>query len=140
MDLYAENILDHYRHPRCKTRLPSPTVTHDEVNLSCGDAVTLDLLINGDHLQEIGWEGGGCAISQAAMSLLSEKLQGESLEDVESLKKEDVYELLGVPVGPRRTKCALLGFHTLKNALRKFHGEQSQGWMDTVESGAAHGN
>lgn len=132
MDLYAENILDHYRHPRGKQRLPSPSVTHDEVNLSCGDAVTLDLLIADGHLGAIGWEGSGCAISQAAMSMLCEELTGKSLEDIELLKKEDVYELLGVPVGPRRTKCALLSLHTLKNAVRKLKGEAAQGWAETV--------
>lgn len=138
MDLYAENILDHYRHPRGKSRLPSPSVTHEEVNLSCGDAITLDLTIKNDHIHDIGWEGSGCAISQAAMSMLSEELVGKSLKGVEALTKEDVYGLLGVPIGPRRTKCALLCLHTLKNAVRKFRGEEVQGWIMTIEDGAAH--
>ena len=132
MDLYAENILDHYRHPRGKQRLRSPSVTHDEVNLSCGDSVTLDLQVTDGRITSIGWEGSGCAISQAAMSMLAEELVGKSLSDVESLKKEDAYALLGVPIGPRRTKCALLALQTLKNAVRKFTGEKAQGWAETV--------
>ena len=132
MDLYAENILDHYRHPRGKSRLPSPTVTHEELNLSCGDALTVDLLIDGDRIRSVGWEGSGCAISQAAMSMLSEALVGKSLQEVDALQKEDVYELLGVPIGPRRVKCALLCLYAVKNAGRKFKKEQPQEWTETV--------
>lgn len=119
MDLYAENILDHYRHPRGKQALESPTVKHEEVNVSCGDALTVSLKIENERVTEVGWEGSGCAVSQAAMSMLSEELAGKSLKEVESLKKEDVYELLGVPIGPRRVKCALLGLDAIMNALRK---------------------
>ncbi len=128
MDLYAENILDHYRHPRGKQAITSPSVTHEEVNVSCGDSLTVYLSIDDGHLVKIGWEGSGCAISQAAMSMLIEELEGKSLEEIEALKKEDVYELLGVPVGPRRFKCALLGLMTLKNAVRKFRKEEVVGW------------
>ncbi|MSR87253.1 iron-sulfur cluster assembly scaffold protein [Candidatus Peribacteria bacterium] len=152
MDLYAENILDHYRHPRNKLPLPAgegrglpvrssegakagegvEEVTHEEVNLSCGDALTIGLSIKNDHVTGVGWEGSGCAISQAAMSLLSEELVGKSLKDIDAMKKETVYELLGVPVGPRRFKCALLCLHTLKNAVRKFRKEEVRGWSETV--------
>ena len=132
MDLYAENILEHYRHPLHKGKLSSPTVIHEEVNLSCGDALTVQLLIKDDRVQNIGWEGTGCAISQAAMSMLSEELSGKSVKEVEEMRKEDINNLLGVPIGPRRFKCAYLSLHTLKNALRKFRHEQSQGWVDTV--------
>ncbi len=148
MDLYAENILDHYRHPRNKN-LPSPSgrgvgarpapersdwcggeglVVHEEVNLSCGDSLTISLVITDDRITEIGWDGNGCAISQAAMSMLSEELMGKSLKEIELMEKKDIYELLGVPVGPRRFKCALLCLHTLKNAMRKMRGENAQGW------------
>ncbi len=139
MDLYAENILDHYRHPRNKNLLPQQRekgrdeggqrISHEEVNLSCGDALTIHLQIADGQVTAMWWEGSGCAISQAAMSMLTEELSGKSLDDVDALTKENVYELLGVPVGPRRTKCALLGLHTLKNAVRKFRGEEMQGWV-----------
>lgn len=131
MDLYAENILDHYRHPRGKQALPSPSVTHEEVNLSCGDALTVQLQIEGDRVTSVGWEGSGCAISQAAMSMLSEELAGKLLKEIESMQKESVYDLLGVPIGPRRVKCALLCLHAVKNAVREYKGQPMQGWMET---------
>jgi nitrogen fixation NifU-like protein len=130
MDLYAENILDHYRHPRGKELLPSPTVDHEEVNLSCGDALRLQLQLRDGHVERIGWSGTGCAISQAAMSMLAEDMAGRSVADLERVRKEDIFSLLGVPVGPRRTKCALLALHTLKNALRKARGEAPQRWLE----------
>lgn len=132
MDLYAENILDHYRHPRGKQALPSPTVTHEEVNVSCGDSLTISLTIKDDRIIAVGWEGSGCAISQAAMSMLSEEIVGKSLSDIGAIQKENVFELLGVPVGPRRIKCALLCLHTVKNALRKSQARDSQAWTETM--------
>ena len=132
MDVYAENILDHYRHPRGKVAPESPTVSHEEINVSCGDALTIQLIINDEKVTEVGWEGTGCAISQAAMSMMSEELAGKSVADLEKLTKENIYEMLGVPIGPRRVKCALLGLHALKNALRKSKDEEVQGWTETI--------
>ena len=92
MDLYAENILDHYRHPRGKNRLEKPTVTHNETNVSCGDSLTVDLIVDDGKITDIGWDGTGCAISQAGMSILTEELEGSTLEN---LSADDMYKLLG---------------------------------------------
>ncbi len=133
MDIYAENILDHYKHPRGKREVPEATAEHEEVNWSCGDALTISIKLDGDKIVEFGWDGHGCAISQASMSLLSEELEGKTPEEIDKLQKDDVYALLGVPIGPRRFKCALLSLHTLKNALRKAKGLPAQDWLETVE-------
>ena len=132
MNLYAENILDHYRHPRGKKHVASPTVAHEEVNVSCGDTLTLNLKIEDGMIKEIGWEGTGCAVSQASMSMLSEELEGMSVADAERLGKAEINALLNVPIGPRRFKCAFLSLHTLKNALRTLRAEKPQGWLETV--------
>ncbi len=132
MDLYAENILDHYRHPRHKSVLKNPTVTHKEENVSCGDTVELSLSMKDAKILEIGWSGEGCAISQAAMSMLSEELIGKTTDEALSIATDHIHELLGVPVGPRRTKCALLCLHTLKNTLRAAKNEPVQSWTETV--------
>ncbi len=132
MDLYAENILDHYRHPRHCGHLSSPSVSHREENISCGDDLTLELTIDGDMITQVSWSGTGCAISQAAMSMLAEELSGMRMDDACVLKPQHVYDLLGVPIGPRRFKCALLGLHTLKNALCTHAHAPLKSWVETV--------
>ncbi len=136
MDLYAENILEHYRHPRGTGTLRDATVTHEEINHSCGDAITLQLKIDDGKVSASAWQGTGCAISQASMSMLSEELLGKKALELEALTTKRMYELLSVPIGPRRFKCALLSLHTLKNALRKARGEPVQTWTETVGSDA----
>jgi nitrogen fixation NifU-like protein len=136
MDLYAENILDHFRHPRNYGKPLEATVEHEEVNLACGDALHLWLKIAGSseksQIVDVGWTGTGCAISQASMSLLSEELRGMEEEQVLQLRKEDIHALLGVPIGPRRIKCALMSLHCLKNAFHKAMGSPLQSWLETV--------
>jgi len=132
MDIYSENVLDHYRHPRGKRTLPSPSVEHQEINLSCGDELTLQLQLKDGTIADLAWTGVGCAISQAGMSILSEELEGKTAAEALALTQQDVRDLLGVPVGPRRFKCALLCLHTLKNALRKAEGLPPQNWLDAV--------
>jgi len=133
MDIYAENILEHFRHPRNKGTLTGATVKHEEANHACGDTVAISLQIKNGKILRTQWEGTGCAISQAAMSLLSERLVGMNIETAAQLHKKDVLELLGIPVSTRRMKCALLCLHTLKNALHIAEGGKTQNWLDTVE-------
>ncbi len=132
MDLYAENILDHYRRPRGKTPLPGATVTHHERNASCGDDLTVSLKIKDGAIAGVGWDGQGCAISQAGMSLLSEHLTGMTTADATALTPATMLEWLGVPVGPRRQKCALLALHALRNALRSAEGLPPSTWAETL--------
>ena len=119
MDLYAENILDHFRNPRNKGTLEDPTLEHEEKNTLCGDELTVQLVLNGETIEKLQWEGRGCAISQAAISMLSEELQGASKEHALQLTKDDIFAMLGVPIGPRRLKCALLCLDAVHNALTK---------------------
>jgi nitrogen fixation NifU-like protein len=132
MDLYAEHILEHSKQPQNKGLLPQASVQHEEINHSCGDAVTLSLFIENDIIQSVGWEGSGCAISQAAMSMLSEMLTNLPVHRAVELRRQDILDMLGVPVGTRRLKCALLSLHVLKNALRKFQSQPPQEWTETV--------
>lgn len=133
MDLYADQILDHYKHPRHAGPLAGALANHEEVNLSCGDRVKIETIVDGNGvLADIGWTGSGCAISQAGMSLLAEKVVGRRVEELLTFKKPDVLELLGVPVSERRMKCALLGLHALQNALRLQQGLPVRSWAETV--------
>jgi nitrogen fixation NifU-like protein len=114
-DFYRENILDHYRNPRNKGRLENPTHTHEEDNPLCGDVIRIDLHINdGDVIDQVRFDGHGCAISQASASMLTEMIQDKTLEEAKELSKEDILEALGIEIGPVRLKCALLSLKVLK--------------------------
>lgn len=132
MDLYADQILDHYKHPRHIGTIDNASCEHREANLSCGDTVTLRLAIEDGIIRNVGWNGEGCAISQAGMSLLSEHIMGMGTAAALALTKNDILALLGVPVSERRLKCALLGLHTLQNTLRIHMAMPTRTWAETV--------
>lgn len=134
MDLYADQILEHYKSPHHAGALADPGIAHEEVNLSCGDRIRVEAQIDNGILRDIGWTGTGCAISQAGMSMLSDAVLGKPVEELLSLRGKDVLALLGVPISERRLKCALLGLHALQNALRTHGGLPSQSWSETVAS------
>ena len=117
-DFYRENILDHYRNPRNKGRLENPTHTHEEHNPLCGDIIRIDLHVNGDNvIDQVRFDGKGCAISQASASMLTEMIQGKTLDEAKQLSKEDILEALGIEIGPVRLKCALLSLKVLKAGI-----------------------
>ena len=114
-DFYRENILDHYRNPRNKGRLENATHSHEENNPLCGDVIRIDLHVTDDNvIDQVSFEGQGCAISQASASMLTEMIQGKTLDEVKQLGKEDILEGLGIEIGPVRLKCALLSLKVLK--------------------------
>ncbi|MFH1770415.1 MAG: Fe-S cluster assembly sulfur transfer protein SufU [archaeon] len=117
-DMYREEILDHYKNPRNKGKLKTETVSHKEINPLCGDEIKIMLKIKSDKIEDIGFIGTGCAISQASISMLTEKIKGMKISDVKKIKKEDVLRFLGIPISPVRIKCALLSFDTLKNTIK----------------------
>lgn len=132
--LYQEVILDHYKHPHRKGLQDGDIQVH-HINPSCGDEITLSLKINGDKVESITWDGAGCSISQASVSIMSDLLtdrsvaeadkvmdsfiemmqsKGQDLGDEELL--EDGVALAGVSKYPARIKCALLGWMAYKDA------------------------
>ena len=116
-DFYRENILDHYKNPRNAGHLEHPTTTADGVNPLCGDELSVELEIEGDTVQDVRFNGRGCAISQAAASMISDVVKGKSVAEVRALGSEDVLEELGIPLSPIRLKCALLSVNVLRVAL-----------------------
>jgi nitrogen fixation NifU-like protein len=117
-DFYRENILDHYRNPRNKGQLENPTHRHEEHNPLCGDVIRIDLHVNDDGIiEQVRFDGEGCAISQASASMLTEMIQGKSLDEAKRLSKEDILEALGIDIGPVRLKCALLSLKVLKASV-----------------------
>lgn len=108
LELYKENVLDHYKNPLNKKVLENYTHTARELNPLCGDELTIYLLIEDYLVKDVSFQGKGCAISQAAASLFTEKIKGMSLKDAQKLGKEEIFSLLGVPITYSREKCALL--------------------------------
>jgi nitrogen fixation protein NifU and related proteins len=113
-DLSRENILDHARAPRHWGLLHPADVDHTEENPLCGDSLHLTLRFD-DHfvIQEVGWEGHGCAISQASASMLGERLIGMTLNDARQISREEMLQMVGLALSPNRMKCALLSLKAL---------------------------
>lgn len=121
--MFTEIILDYYRHPRNHGALKNADVTAKDTNPLCGDAIAMSLKFDGNTVKEIKFEGTGCAISQAAASMLTELVEGKPVDDIRKLNKEDVLTLLNIPISPVRLKCALLGLKVLKMAAYQKLGE-----------------
>lgn len=116
MSPYEEVILDHWRNPRNKGRLADPDMVGVEVNPLCGDAVRLELKVQDGRVSEVRFDGQGCAISQAAASLLTELVQGRTLEELRAMKDEELLTGLGGVI-KTRLRCALLPMQALRRAL-----------------------
>ncbi len=114
MDLYHEAILEHYRDPRNWGTLDPADIDHEESNPLCGDRLRLTMRVKDGKITEVGWDGEGCAISQASASMLGEILVGKTLEEARAISKEDILDLLGIELGPVRLKCALLSLKVMK--------------------------
>jgi nitrogen fixation NifU-like protein len=119
-EIYRENILDHYREPHHHGLLEIADISEQGHNPICGDELGISLQI-GEHntVSDICWTGHGCAISQASMSMLSDQLIGMPLANVLKLDKQTVFDMLGIPVGPARMKCALLSLRTVQKGIMK---------------------
>ncbi len=99
--LYREVILDHYKNPRGHGLLDAADAQAEGQNPLCGDEVTVSLRFDGETISEVGFEGRGCAISQAATSMLTEIVVGRSAEDVARMPKEELLEEIGIPLDAR---------------------------------------
>ncbi len=134
--LYQEIILDHYKHPQHKGLLSTYDSQVHHVNPSCGDEITLNLALENNSISSISWDGVGCSISQASVSIMSDLVIGKSVDEaqlvldnfVELMQSkgvktgdpailEDAVSLAGVSKFPARIKCALLGWMAYKDAV-----------------------
>jgi len=134
-NLYQEVILDHYKNPQNKKLSPNFDAQVHHVNPSCGDEIDLNITINDGTVAAITWDGVGCSISQASVSILTDLLIGKSVSDAYKIFDEfvalmqskgtitgdedlleDAVALAGVSKYPARIKCALLGWMAFKDA------------------------
>ncbi len=126
MDIYAQNILDRYKKPFHKDKAIDATVQHKEANHSCGDIVDVQLKIEDGKITDYSFSGNGCAISQASADMMGDLTEGMTTEEIISLTKEEIYEMLGIEISVRRSKCALLSLLAIQNALLN----ESKSWSD----------
>ena len=133
-DLYQEVVLEHKRAPRNFGHLPHPTHRAEGTNPSCGDQIAVELMLNGDRLEDIRFTGHACAICMASTSMMTEAVKGRDVaaaqalqqhfravltgaEDPDSAPLGKLISLAGVRQYPSRIKCALLGWHALRHAI-----------------------
>lgn len=136
-ELYQQTILEHNRSPRNFKKLETANRTAEGNNPLCGDHITLYVRLDGDVIREIGFQGSGCAISQASASLMTAAVQGKTAVDAETLFHQfhdmvaggpeapadpktlgKLAAFAGVKEFPARVKCANLSWHTLHAALQ----------------------
>lgn len=133
-DLYQEVILDHSRSPHNFGTLPSATHNAKGHNPLCGDQVTIHLLLKDNRIEDLRFEGNGCAISKSSASVMTDTVKGKTREEVEALfnqfhalvtngdksgldETDRLSVFSGVSEFPTRVKCAVLAWHTLKSAM-----------------------
>lgn len=141
-NLYQEVILDHYKRPKNKSLRANPSIQVHHVNTSCGDELTLNLVVDAGLVKDLSWDGVGCSISQASASVMSELLIGKSSEAALALVEEfqemlqskgailgnedhlqDGVAFAGVAKFPARVKCALLAWMAFKDAISRTEGK-----------------
>lgn len=117
-DIYQERILAHYEEPHHCGHCPGATHAHEDDNPLCGDVVRLELAIDKQNRVAQAWfNGDGCCISQAAASMLTEKIEGLTVEQIKQLSAADMLDLFGVKLTPNRQKCCLLAWRVLQAAI-----------------------
>lgn len=123
---FIDFILDHYENPRHHGAMKDPDVVMRGGNPGCGDIVTMYLRLGpGERIEEVTFEGQGCTISQAAASIVTEKVLGKTLAEVTALNHELVVDEMGREVVENRLRCATLALNTVKAAERKYHAGQA---------------
>jgi nitrogen fixation NifU-like protein len=120
--LYREVILDHYKNPRGHGVIDSADAEAEGQNPLCGDEVSIAVAFDGDTIADVKFQGRGCAISQAATSMLMDMVKGRTAQEVASMSRDELLDEVGIPLTPVRLKCALLGLGVLKLALHKGRG------------------
>ncbi len=120
-DLYKEIILDHYQHPHNRGTLPDADISFEDSNPLCGDRVRIDMKVVDNVVVDIKFTGKGCAISQAAASMLTDEIKGKSLDEIRHMDKQVILDMLGIPLGPTRIKCALLPLKVVKAGAYGIH-------------------
>jgi len=125
-DLYDDHILDHYESPYHRGHVAHPTIAHEDENPLCGDQVHLEIVVDEhNRVKEAWFDGHGCAISQAAASILAREIEGKTLEELKKFQAPQMLDLLRVRLTASRQKCGLLSFKVLKTMIYTLDARKS---------------
>ena len=117
-EIYQEHVLDHYEDPYHSGRCPGATHADEGKNPLCGDVVRYELeLDEAGRIKQVYFNGTGCCISQASASMLAERMDGKTLEELNAFEATEMLELFGPRLTPMRQKCCLLPWRVLKSAV-----------------------
>jgi len=114
---YGERVLEHFRRPRNHRTLERPTVTRDGYNPLCGDRVRIEMEVDATVIRAAAFTANACAICTASASLLTERVTGLSVSQVNGITDDDILASLDAELPPARLSCALLPMRTLRDAL-----------------------
>ena len=118
---YSATIVEHFRHPRNYGALPAPEVAYEDLNPLCGDRIRMELNVSADQtIAAVRFRGDSCIISRAAASILTELIQGRTLQEVAVLSQDVLLTALHTPIRPARLKCALLPLHILQAGIAAY--------------------
>jgi nitrogen fixation NifU-like protein len=117
--MYREQIMELYRNPDNYGSLKNATHRHREYNSSCGDEITMHLIVKGNKVKDARFSGSGCVMSVVSSALLTEKIKGMNVEDIRKMGDNDVLGLIRARVSPGRMKCVLLPLTAIKGAFWK---------------------
>ncbi|MEK6835552.1 MAG: Fe-S cluster assembly sulfur transfer protein SufU [Nanoarchaeota archaeon] len=125
MNIYRENIIEHYKNPSNEGNLDSYDIHARENNPLCGDEVEIKIKLNNNKIKEVKFQGKGCAISLASTDILLENIKDKSIEEIKNLSNQDVIDLLGIQISGIRLKCVILPLIALKNGVKEYERPNS---------------
>lgn len=126
-EMYTDRLLDHYRNPRNKGHLDAPDLAAEEYNPLCGDRVTIEATLENGRVVAARFDGRGCALCLGAASILTEAIQGRTLDELEALGQDEFLAELQSTLRPSRLKCALLPWMAFRHAA---YGEEEWPLLD----------
>ncbi|MDZ7587611.1 MAG: iron-sulfur cluster assembly scaffold protein [Patescibacteria group bacterium] len=119
MDIYREEILDHFKNPRNYGEVKQATHKGMDRNASCGDLLEMSAIIEKGKVKIVKFKGEGCAVAMAAASMLTEKIKGMSITEIAKMTEAEIVKMLGINISSARMKCATLGLVLCKKLIAK---------------------
>lgn len=116
-NIYTQEFMHYYKNPAHKQKLYNASYKAKTANLSCGDSIELELLVENDIVKQCAYTGTGCIVSLGCAELLSEQIEGKSLDELKTFSKDKFFELIGFELTFSRQKCALISYNALQKII-----------------------